>query len=76
MTLDEKLRQIGACECETRMNVTLASGKVISGMFADYTEASDNVEEIASIDVENESGIYCLFENEITSIETIRRGDD
>ena len=71
MSLDEQLKQMGACEGETRVKVKLKHGNVISGVFADYTDASDNVEEVASMDVENEIGNYCLLETEIVSIDII-----
>lgn len=70
MTLLEKIQAIQANYGHT-LRVTLRNGKQFTGVFTDYTWADDNEEGVASIDIRVEKGEpeYCLFENEIDTIE-------
>lgn len=54
------------------VKVNLTNGDTVKGLCINYTTALDNEPDPASIDVRTgKSGGYCLYENEIESIEEI-----
>lgn len=70
MTLSEKLDAAGVVE-GMRLCVTFFDGRSMTGLFTGYTFADDNEEGVASIDLRIEKGEpeYCLYEDEIDTIE-------
>jgi len=73
MNLEERLQGLHARLGATRLRVTLLDGSVFEGTYTEYTDAEDNVEGVASvnIEVEPDNPEYCLMEDEIKEISII-----
>ena len=71
MNLKDTIRQLKAVENKTFLRIIFTDGEELTGLFTEFTSASDNEEGIASIDLK-ENGTareYSLFEDEISEIQ-------